>query len=55
VLTAKVPVAVRDAVDVAAAEHGLDRSTYLADVIAAHVGGHDLVRHLGKEVLPLAM
>jgi hypothetical protein len=51
----RIPVAVREAVDAAAAARGIDRSSYLADVIAAHVGRSDLVRHLDKEVLPLAM
>jgi hypothetical protein len=37
VVTTRLPVAVREAVDAAAAERGLDRSTYLADVIAARV------------------
>jgi hypothetical protein len=55
VVTTRLPEAVREAVDAAAAERGIDRSTYLADVIAAHVGRPDLVRHLDKEVLPLAI
>lgn len=57
VVTTRLPEAVRQAVDEAAAAQGVDRSTYLADVIAAHVGRPDLVRHLNKdkETLPLAI
>jgi hypothetical protein len=55
VITMRIPVAVREAVDAAAAARGIDRSSYLADVIAAHVGRRDLIRHLDKEVLQLAM
>ena len=55
VVTTRLPLPVCEAVDAAAAELGLDRSTYLADVIAAHIGRPDFVRHLDKEALPLAM
>ena len=55
VVTTRLPIEVCEAVDAAAAERGIDRSTYLADVIAAHVGRPDLMRHLNKEVLLLAM
>lgn len=54
-VTVRLPVPVRQAVDAAAAAHGIDRSTYLADVIAAHVGRPDLMRRLGQEAMPLAM
>ena len=54
-LTIRLPVPVRKAVEAAAAQHGIDRSTYLADVIAEHVGRPDLMRRLGQEVMPLAM
>lgn len=53
----RIPVAVREAVDGRGGQR-IDRSSYLADVIAAHVGRPDLVRHLNEdkeEVLPLAM
>lgn len=54
-VTVRVPVPVRQAVEAAAAEHGVSRSMYLADVICAHVGRPDLIRRLNKEVVPLAM
>ncbi|KMO71122.1 hypothetical protein MCHLDSM_04757 [Mycolicibacterium chlorophenolicum] len=37
------------------AERGISMGQYVADVLAAHVGHPELVRELGKEVLPLAM
>jgi len=54
-VTVRVPVPVRQAVEAAAARHGISRSTYLADVISAHVGRPDHIRRLDKEVMPLAM
>ncbi len=66
VMTARVPIPVRDEIDAIAERFGTDRSTILADLACAVTGHPDLARRLRftaeligptatEEGLPLAM
>jgi hypothetical protein len=54
-VSVKLPVPVREALDQAVSERGIGRTAYLADLLAAHVGYHELVGELSKEAMDPAM
>jgi hypothetical protein len=49
-MTATLPIAVLRAVDAAAADHSVDRSTVLTDIVCLHYGRPDLVRHQSQQL-----
>jgi len=50
-MTATLPVIVLRATDTAAADHGIDRTAVLTDIICFHYGRPDLMRHLPQQLL----
>lgn len=51
IMTVPLPLAVLALADVAAADHGIDRSALLADICCCHYGRPDLMRHLTQQIL----
>jgi hypothetical protein len=51
IMTATLPVIVLRATDTAAADHGIDRTAVLTDIICFHYGRTDLMRHLPQQLL----
>lgn len=51
IMTATLPVIVQRAADTAAAEHGVDRTAVLTDIVCLHYGRPDLMRHLPQQLL----
>lgn len=50
-MTATLPVTVLNAATSAAADHGVDRSALLTDIVCFHYGRPDLMRHLPQQLL----
>lgn len=50
-MTARLPVIVLRAADTAAADHGIDRTALLSDIVCFHYGRPDLMRHLPQQLL----
>lgn len=50
-MTASLPVTVLNAATSAAADHGIDRSALLTDIVCFHYGRPDLMRHLPQQLL----
>lgn len=51
IMTATLPVTVLNAAAAAAANHGIDRSALLTDIVCFHYGRPDLMRHLPQQLL----
>lgn len=51
IMTATLPVTVLNAATSAAADHGVDRSALLTDIVCFHYGRPDLMRHLPQQLL----
>ncbi|WP_237165093.1 hypothetical protein, partial [Mycolicibacterium peregrinum] len=51
IMTATLPVTVLNAAAAAAADHGIDRSALLTDIVCFHYGRPDLMRHLPQQLL----
>lgn len=49
-MTAKLPLAVLRAVDAAAADHRIDRTLVLSDIVCLHYGRPDLVRYSAQQL-----
>lgn len=49
-MTAKLPIAALAAVDAAAADHSIDRTTVLTDIVCRHYGRPDLTRHHSEQL-----
>lgn len=54
-VTIRVPLPIADTLEVEAANRGIDRSTYIADVISLHLDFPEYVRAVHEEVMPLAI
>ncbi|GJJ24006.1 hypothetical protein [Mycolicibacterium mageritense] len=50
-MTATLPVSVLNAANAVAADHRIDRSTLLTDIVCFHYGRPDLMRHLPQQLL----
>lgn len=50
-MTAKLPIAALQAADAAAADHSIDRTTVLTDIVCFHYGRRDLMRHRSEQLL----
>jgi hypothetical protein len=51
IMTATLPAIVQRAADAAAADHGVDRTAVLTDILCCHYGRHDLMRHLPQQLI----
>lgn len=51
IMTATLPAIVQRAADAAAADHGVDRTAVLTDILCLHYGRPDLMRHLPQQLL----
>jgi hypothetical protein len=48
-MTAKLPIAALRAADALAADHSIDRTTVLTDIVCRHYGRPDLIRHRSEQ------
>ncbi len=51
IMTAKLPIAVLEAAEAAAADHSTDRTTVLTDIVCLHYGRRDLMRRPSEQML----